>query len=96
MIDPLADLNFLGSTPVVGSNAENRGNAPDFGRGQGEIFLDDLLCVGNESTLLHCTKAQNCNADEAAGVICEGNGERNKLTAAVAKLLIVFLMLFQL
>ena len=60
----------------MGSAAENRGNAPDFGRGQGEIFLDDLLCVGNESTLLHCTKAQNCNPDEAAGVICEGNGER--------------------
>ncbi|XP_075736289.1 neurotrypsin isoform X3 [Rhipicephalus microplus] len=39
-----------------------------------EIFMDDVLCVGNETSLAHCSfpgwKKHNCFVNETAGVRC--------------------------
>lgn len=45
-----------------------------FGKGIGEIWLDDVECFGNETSLLHCQKStfgdNNCGHSEDAGVAC--------------------------
>ena len=47
-----------------------------YGMGNGSIFLDDVLCRGNESDLLQCTSARredfDCDHSEDAGVRCDG------------------------
>lgn len=47
-----------------------------FGQGQGVIWLDDLNCVGNETSLVHCQRPtfgeNNCGHGEDAGVVCSG------------------------
>lgn len=47
-----------------------------FGQGEGDIWLDDVKCVGNESSLLHCQHPNlgenNCGHGEDAGVVCSG------------------------
>lgn len=45
-----------------------------FGEGTGTIVLDDVRCLGTESTLLQCSHVssdnENCNHFEDAGVRC--------------------------
>ena len=47
-----------------------------FGSGSGSIFLDNVICRGNESSLLECQRnpigEDNCNHTEDAGVRCGG------------------------
>uniref|UniRef100_A0A3Q2X293 Soluble scavenger receptor cysteine-rich domain-containing protein SSC5D n=1 Tax=Haplochromis burtoni TaxID=8153 RepID=A0A3Q2X293_HAPBU len=47
-----------------------------FGEGQGLIWLDDVNCLGNETSLVHCRRSSfgenNCGHGEDAGVICSG------------------------
>ncbi|XP_062572436.1 deleted in malignant brain tumors 1 protein-like [Saccostrea cucullata] len=45
-----------------------------FGRGAGQILLDDVHCSGSEKTILQCSSkplgTNNCDHDEDVGVIC--------------------------
>ena len=47
-----------------------------FGQGAGPIFLDDVGCVGTESSLLDCSAItqHNCRHSEDAGVRCVTEG----------------------
>ena len=48
-----------------------------FGEGIGSILLDNLMCEGNENSLMDCVAnkdigTHNCEHSEDAGVRCEG------------------------
>lgn len=51
--------------------------AAGFGQGTGNIFLDDVTCFGNESSILQCeTNAlgdNDCDHSEDVGVICSNS-----------------------
>ena len=51
------------------------GSEPPFGRGEGPIWMDSLLCRGNELSLDACTfngwGVHSCTHVQDAGVICE-------------------------
>ncbi|KAJ8300514.1 hypothetical protein KUTeg_022033 [Tegillarca granosa] len=57
--------------PSAGAYARPRAY---FGRGSGQIWLDDVRCYGNESTLQQCTHrpwgVSNCGHGEDVGVVC--------------------------
>lgn len=53
-----------------------------FGQGNGSIFMDNVNCVGHESTLISCPhlSVHNCNHSEDAGVHCKNlSGKSNEL-----------------
>ena len=49
-----------------------------FGEGTGQIWLDDVQCVGNEPSISHCNHlelgAHNCRHYKDAGVVCRPTG----------------------
>ncbi len=51
-----------------------RGASEKYGRGTGEIILDNIICSGNEMSLLDCDHARqtNCDHSEDAAVVCGG------------------------
>ena len=62
-------LCWSGSIPV---------RSAGFGEGSGYIFLDNLMCKGDESSLLNCASDvaigdSDCQHSEDAGVKCEGS-----------------------
>ena len=52
-------------------------SAAFFGQGTGPIFLDEVGCFGNETSLLDCSAVtqHNCGHNEDAGVRCVTNGK---------------------
>ena len=60
-------LGFESGVPVFGSA---------FGRGEGQIWLDNVICVGNEDRLEDCRNqgigVHNCSHFEDVGVRCSG------------------------
>ena len=51
-----------------------------FGRGSRDIYLDNVVCSGMESSLLQCRTnpigQHNCDHSEDAGVRCEGTQDK--------------------
>ena len=49
-----------------------------FGAGEGDVILDNLNCLGNESSLLDCPSnglfVENCYHSEDAGATCSQRG----------------------
>ena len=46
-----------------------------YGSGSGEILLDDVECLGNETNLFNCNQrsgSHDCTHDEDAAVVCMG------------------------
>lgn len=47
-----------------------------FGEGKEDIWLDDVVCTGSESSILNCQHRpigeNNCGHNEDAGVVCSG------------------------
>lgn len=48
----------------------------EFGSGTGHIWLDDLGCTGNESSVFDCSAAEeeNCEHYEDIGIACFSTG----------------------
>ena len=50
------------------------GSTRRFGPGNGTIWLDNIACTGNETTILNCSHRglgeHNCNHNEDIGVMC--------------------------
>lgn len=64
-------LNFtLGAQTVY--------NSAYYGQGTGKIYLDNVVCVGNETSLINCKhqgwNGHNCHHFEDVGVVCLTNG----------------------
>ena len=56
------------------SNASDAPKEARFGQGSGRIWLDDVNCLGHESSIAMCSHRgwgiNNCGHDEDASVIC--------------------------
>ena len=60
-----------------GALAASRG--AEFGQGTGQIWLDDIKCVGDETSISDCRHGgwgvHNCGHGEDAGVVCRTAGK---------------------
>jgi len=56
-----------------------------FKEGQGKIWLDDVVCYGNESALIQCRNigwnGHNCRHYEDVGVVCLPKGKCSNVPA---------------
>ncbi|XDV24641.1 hypothetical protein PO909_028759, partial [Leuciscus waleckii] len=56
-------------------NAREAKSEAYFGQGSGQIWMDDVKCAGNESTLKNCSTngwgVNNCSHQQDAGVFCQ-------------------------
>ncbi|KAJ8023312.1 Neurotrypsin [Holothuria leucospilota] len=72
MEDAMVVCRELGYQRALGSRERSF-----FGRGSGTIWMDNVVCTGDETSLADCTKnptgVHNCDHSEDAGVICAGN-----------------------
>ncbi|XP_065119296.1 scavenger receptor cysteine-rich domain-containing protein DMBT1-like isoform X2 [Paramisgurnus dabryanus] len=63
----------VGCEKALGANSE-----ASFGQGSDSIWLDDVACLGSESSLIECKHnglgSHDCGHSEDAGVICSGMG----------------------
>ena len=61
------------------SNASDALMSAHFGQGSGQIWLDDVNCLGHESSIERCShigwNIHNCNHGEDASVICSSKYE---------------------
>ena len=69
-----------------------------FGRGSGSILLDNVICRGNEPSLLECNinpvGVHNCDHSEDAGVRCNGINAIMMYTDIVIVITLMFLSMF--
>ena len=66
----LVSMSFACMLPLLGASAV----ASIFTNGDGQIWLDDVQCVGTENRLIDCPArplgVHSCSHDEDAGVSC--------------------------
>ena len=64
------ELNF--------SRALSAARMSPYGEGNGHIWLDDVECTGQESSIVNCSHdgwdSHDCQHDEDAAVVCESEG----------------------
>lgn len=65
-------------------------HAAHFGEGVGLILVDDLECVGNETSIFDCSHlgigTSNCFHNEDVSVLCQGEGRKEVRSEIVISL----------
>ena len=68
----------LGFRPPIAALEYSHYGEMKYGEGSGEIWLDNVECVGNELIIQNCVHNgwgnENCHHDEDVGVKCGNNG----------------------
>uniref|UniRef100_A0A673BAX1 Soluble scavenger receptor cysteine-rich domain-containing protein SSC5D n=1 Tax=Sphaeramia orbicularis TaxID=375764 RepID=A0A673BAX1_9TELE len=81
--DAMVVCRQLGCGHAIYAHSSSR-----FGRGSGPIWLDDVMCGGEELFLTHCHHngfgKNNCGHDEDAGVTCVGRLHKPRITLSPA------------
>ena len=66
---------------MLGYNAGRFTKMSQFGRVSDDFGMDNVKCVGNETSILDCpySTEENCGGGEGLGVICSGSFEIKSL-----------------